>query len=491
VRFEVFKNGKKLESFELCGAYLFGTDGIAVRRAQITFKNGFIECEKPTLETAGLALLWPLDGFGRVLLPTTCLPERTRPYNLNVEIARAKLMQIINKREDWSFFNDIEGLTDVSRDAQNLFIQALQNIANPSLASRLADESLQKAIIYSEKLATVQAESLFDARSKGHGFGRGCLGCKIDPGQISNPEYMEKLLELFGSVTIPINWSQIEAKEGVCDFSIADSCIEILTKRKLGITAGPLLCFSPEYLPKWLLASNAEFEKIRDTAYQFVSNIASRYSGNVRAWRVVNGLNAFNHFGFSFEQTLEMTRAATMAVKAVGDRSVKIVEIANPWGEYYATSANTIPPLVYMDMVVQGAINFDAFGLQMRFGKNQPGMHVRDMMHTSAILDCFGIVAKQLYITETEIPSQTGKEAQDEKIAGQWHQEWDQMRQAQWLEQFYKIAFSKPFVDSVTYSNLTDSENSSIYSSGLLTDKLEAKKSFKWLRKLHETIFAK
>jgi len=232
VKFQVFKDGRVFDKFELCGAYLFGTDGIAIRRAQITLKNGFIECKKPNLETAGLALLWPIDGFGKVLLPTTCLPERDRPYNLNVEIARARLMQIIDKREDWSFFNSIEDLADISKEAQDLFVQAVQNISVPALASKLADESLKKAVVFSEKLAAKQAESLFGTRVKNHGFGRGCLGCRIDLGQIDNSKYVEKLLELFGFVTIPINWAQIESHKGSYDFSMIDACVDMLGKKK-------------------------------------------------------------------------------------------------------------------------------------------------------------------------------------------------------------------------------------------------------------------
>jgi len=76
VKFQIFRNGKAVNKFTLCGAFLFGGDGIGIRRAQITFKKGFVECAKPNLETAGLALLWPVEGFGKVLLPTTCLPER-------------------------------------------------------------------------------------------------------------------------------------------------------------------------------------------------------------------------------------------------------------------------------------------------------------------------------------------------------------------------------------------------------------------------------
>ncbi len=489
MKFQVFKNGKVVDKFTLCGAYLFGSDGIAIRRAQITFKDGIIECEKSTGETGGLALLWPIDGFGKVLLPTTFLPEREKPYNLNVEIARAKLMQIVNKQEDWSYFSQLEGLANYSKEAQDLFVEAVQNSSNAPLASQLADKSLEKAILVSEKLAGKQADSFFDARRKNRGFGRGCLGCRIDTKAVTNPKYLEILLKLFGFVSIPINWGQIESHRGSYDFSTVDACIKVLSKKKLAIGAGPLLCFSKEYLPKWLLRDEIGFEKVREAAYQFVTSIVNRYSGSIHAWRVVKGLNAFNHFGFSFEQVLEMTRAANIAVKQGSDRALKIVEISNLWGGYYATAANTIPPLVYVDMVVQSGISFDAFGLAMQFGRNHEGMHIRDMMQISAALDYFALVAKPLYITEVEVPSQMGGGSYSGKVAGIWHKEWDQSCQGQWIEQFYKIALSKPFVERVTYSSFTDADSSVIANSGLLTAKLEPKDSFRTLNKLRSAIF--
>ncbi len=491
MKFQVFKNGKVVDKFSLCGAYLFGGDGIGIRRAQITFKNGFIECKRPNLDTAGLALLWLIDGFGKVLLPTTCLPERERPYNLNVEITRAKLMQIINKREDWLFFNDMNGLGDVCQEGQDLFIRAIQNISDASQSSKLADDALKKAIVFSENLAIKQSESLFQARGTSHGFGRGCLGCRVNPQEIDKPLYIEKLLELFGSVTIPINWAQIESKKGSYDFSTIDACVNMLGKEKVTLSAGPLLCFSKEYLPKWLLRSGVGFEKIRETAYRFVSEIVARYSGVIRAWYAISGLNVFNYFGFRFEQILEMTRAANMAVKQGCGRALKIIEINNPWGEYYTTIPNSIPPLVYMDMVVQSGINFDAFGVQIQFGKNQSGMHVRDMMQISAILDSFAPIAKPLYITTVEVPSRNGSGLQDGKVAGIWHEEWNQLQQGQWIEQFYKIALSKPFVNAVTYSHLADAEDSTIANSGLLTPELEPKESYRMLKKLHDGIFSR
>lgn len=491
MKFQVFKNGRVDSEFTLCGAYLFGADGIAIRRSEVTFKKGIIECKKPTLETAGLALMWPIEGFGRVLLPTTCLPERVSAYNLNVEIARAKLMQIVNKREDWSFFNNVEGLGSVCEEAQALFIQAIQNISTPEVASRYADEALRSAIFFSEKLAAKEADSLLDVRSKNRGFGRGCLGCKVEPEKITSSKYVNKLLEVFGFIMVPVNWARIETERGHYDFSSIDACMKVLGKKKIAIGAGPLLCFSQEYLPKWLQNKNIGFETILETAYQFISQTVSRYSGSVRAWRVISGLNALNYFGFNFEQVLEMTRAANMAVKAAGDRALKIVEISNPWGEYYVTEANTIPPLVYIDMIIQGGINFDAFGLQMWFGDNKSGMLIRDMMHLSSLLDYFGPIAKTLYITDVEIPSESPKGRDNHSSAGLWHGQWNQKRQGQWIEQFYKIAISKPFVDSVVYSNLVDAEDYAVANSGLLTGKLEPKESFQTLKKIHKDIFGR
>jgi GH35 family endo-1,4-beta-xylanase len=489
VKFKVFKNEKLINKLDLVGAYLFGSDGIAIRKAQISFKEGFIYCKKSTLQTAGLALLWSVEGFGKVMLSTTALPERERPYILNIELARAKLMQIMNKREEWALFSDTDKQMKIFKQTQDLFIQAIQNISDEKKATRLADESLKKAIVVAENMANTQADVLFEARSKSHGFGRGCLGCIIDPKQTKNPQYLKSFLSLSGFATVPINWAIIEKQKGNYDFSAIDEAIKVLAQKRMVIGAGPILCFSKKTIPQWLQKSKPGFEKVREAAYRFVSKVVSRYSGTVRAWRVISGLNAFNYFNFSFDQVLEMTRAANMAVKAEGDRAIKVIDICNPWGEYYATVPNTISPFVYVDMVVQSGINFDVFGLQMRVGKDLSGMLVRDMMQISALLDLFALIGKPVHITEVEVPSKSLEKSKNSKEVGTWHRDWDESLQAQWIKQFYKIVLSKPFVDTVTYSHLTDDEDNTIHNSGLLTKDLKHKKSFEVLKKIRAYIY--
>ena len=491
MKFKVFNDGELVKGFELHGAYMFGSDGMAVRRARVQFANGLLYCERPNQETSGLALLWPVEGFGRVLLQTACLPDREEPYNLNLELARGRLMQIINRREDWSIFEEASDTTDLCSQSQDLFIQAIQNISDGPVASQLADKALQKALDFSEGLAAKHAKVLFGMRGKSHNFGRGCLGCWVDPQKVANPAYMKKLAGGFGLAMVPFNWGQIELKRGSYHFSKLDACISMLSKRKLAVGAGPLLCFSKEYLPKWLLTGKVSFEKIRECAYQFVSAAASRYGGMVRTWCVVSGLNAQNYFGFGFEQVLEITRAANMAVKAVADRALRTIEVTNPWGEYYGEKPDTIPPLVYMDMVIQSGINFDAFGLSMRFGRDESGMHVRDMMQISSLLDSFAPISRPMYVTRVEVPGADTDGPCAGRVAGVWHGSWDQARQAEWLEQFYRIALGRAFIDGVIYSGLTDTTDSVIANSGLLTETLEPKASYVALKSFRDGIFGR
>lgn len=474
--------------FSLSGAYLFGADMIPLRHVdKIEFKDGLIECEKKSHDSAGLALLWPVKDNGRLLLNTTRLPERPEPYNLNLELARARLMQITLKREDWSFFEQSEAFDAQAQEIQDLFIQSLQHIDEPAKASELADESLRKGVEFSEKMAARYAEQFLAVRFRNKALGRHSLGCEIDLDMIAKEKYREWLLDMFGFVTIPVNWAEIETEKDEYNFEKLDECMHYLAGRRLALCAGPLLKFTPETVPQWLQQEKPSFEKIREQAYAFVTEIVGRYSKYIHAWRVIGGINALNCFGFNFEQVIEMTRTACLAAKAVDTKSRKVVELMYPWGEYYAYDKTTVPPLVYADMVIQSGISFDAFGLQFHFGKDAPGMHMRDMMQIASRMDCFAAVPKTVHVTGVSIPDNEGEGAAAGK-AGHWRKKWDQTLQATWLEEFYKLTLGRPFINTVTYSYLADSPSQPVKGCGLLTSKLTPKKAFLVMAKFQKTI---
>lgn len=490
--FEVYRDGKLLEDLDLCGEYLFGADGVPYHgSAKITFEKGIIECTKRSPEAAGLGLLWPVQGFGKLLLTTTRLPETQRHYNLNVELARTKLMEITIKREDWSSYEEEGELATILQKAKSLFVEALQHIGDPPKAAQYADESLRQALIFAEMFASKYAAVMFEMRRRSQSLGRHVLGCQVDPEMVEKPEYMERLLALFGFVTVPMSWGLIEPQKGEYDFEAIDRVIETIGARKLAICAGPLLRFEPDYLPRWL-KTNMGFEKIRDAAYEYTTRVVSRYARHVHSWKVISGINALNHFGFRFEQILEMTRAATLAVRAASSRSLKVIDVVWPWCEYYATSPDTtVPPMIYADMIVQSGISFDAFGLELVFGRNRPGMHVRDLMRISARLDDFAAMNRPLHITKVAVPGKSGDDEFDCNFAGYWRSEWTDKVQAHWIDQFYRIALSKPVINTVTWAGLADSASIPVPNGGLLTKSFQPKEAYKVLGRLQRQILGK
>lgn len=489
MKFQLFKDGKPLSTLTTSGVYLFGADMIPLRHIDtIEFQKGILECRKRSRDSAGLALLWPIEGQGNLLLNTTRLPEREEPYNLNLELARARLMQITLKREDWALFDESDKLDAMVQDVQDLFIQAVQNISKPAEASVFADQALRKGIEFSETLARKHAEQYLAARFRNRAIGRHSLGCQIDPARIGEEKYRKWLLDTFAFITYPINWADIEKERGEYDFGALDNCLKHLAGRRLALCAGPLLQFSKDHLPAWLLAEKPNFEKIREYAYQFVSETVSRYSRYFHAWRVISGMNAMNYFGFNFEQVLEMTRTACLAAKSVDNKSRKIVDLLYPWGEYYAADKTTVPPLVYADMVIQSGISFEAFGLQFHFGKDAAGMHIRDMMQISSRLDCFSAVPKAVHVTGVSVPDRHGDGEMSAERAGSWHKPWTPEVQAEWLEAFYKVALGRSYINSVTYSRFADQPETDATHCGLMNADMTPKKAFVVMAKFQRTI---
>jgi len=492
VQFQVFKDGKILKDFTLTGAVLFGADKVPFRSSKyINFKDGVIDCKTRAYEPAGLSLLWPVDGFGEVLLSTTRLPERDEPYILNLELARGKLMEITTKREDWAIFEQTNHLDYEAKEVQSLFIEALENIGDPVRASMVADKCLGKALLYAEQLTVRHAEMFFSARMKNRGFARSSLGCRIDPARLDDKKYLKGMMELFAHIGLPINWAKIEREKEIYDFAELDRCMDILGRKRLLISAGPLLEFRPECLPSWLVNGKYDFETIREASYEFISKVVTRYAKYVHIWKVISGMNANNHFKFSFERILEITRTVCLAAREADSRSLKMIEVVFPWSEYYASNTETIPPLVYVEMVTQGGINYDALGVQILFGKDEPGMHIRDMMQISAMLDKFIAVPKPLHITSLAVPDGSGSEQDAPQPGGTWHKNWDQTIQSKWIETFCKVAFSKPYVNTVSCESLADNSDMIIAGAGLLTNELKPKKSFMTLAKLQKQILQK
>ena len=488
LRFDVYKGGQKAQDVDLAGAYVFGQDSIPVR-ADLAIAGGQITCCKRVPGAAGLSLLWE-TAAGNYMLPTTRLAERNDPYILNIELARAMMMRMAQKVEEWGLF-DFEAASAICAEFDRVNHRFIDALKEPSaeMAATIADEALAAGVTLGEKMALFHAE-VFLARKRAIGTAnpRMGLGCVVDLFSVAQ-NYQEQLRESFDYITVPLPWKHTEPKERTFQYAQGDNWVTWAARSKRAVHAGPLLSFEPSWLPDWLYLWEHDYETLRDLIYEHIQRIVKRYEKQVRVWNVVSGINAYNNFNLNFEQLMELTRMSCFLVKKLAPKSSVVIDVAMPWGEYYARNQRTIPPMLFADMAVQSGVRFDAFGIQVYMGVPVDGYYVRDMMQVSAMLDEFVSLGKPIHITAVQVPSDVAPDAWDAwggkaDIAkgGMWHQPWSQRLQAEWLQAFYRIAISKPFVESITWRDLADYEGHHIPHGGLCKNTLEPKLASRELR---------
>ncbi|HOM51689.1 MAG TPA: endo-1,4-beta-xylanase [Phycisphaerae bacterium] len=490
LRFAVDENGDATREISLAGAYLIGSDGVPLR-AEIEYKDSVLTCQKRAEGPAGLAILWPVPGCGNLMLETSRLVERERTYNLPLELVRGRLMRMSQKREDWGLF-DFDGFQPVAAEidkARDLFVEAVK-MEDFSEQFRTAEKALQLAIIAGEKLSQFHADIFLTRRKQNHAFSRRTIGCTLDPRNTSEV-YRQLLKDGFDYAHLPISWRLLEPKQQEYNWRLFDTWIEWLTRNRIPIHAGPLVNFQESQLPDWLAMYETDFETVRNLIFDHVRRVVERYGNYVFHWDVISGVHSDNTFNFTFEQLMEITRVSTAMVKQLAPRADAVINITAPWGEYYARNQRTIPPMLYADMVVQSGVSFDGLGAQILFGAAADGMYVRDMFQVSEKLDRLGNFGKPVHLTAVQVPSSSPTDRPISSIGGSWRKPWDESVQAHWIKEFTSIALSKPFVESVTWSELVDQpENSLIPSGGLLYPDLTPKLGYKTLAAIRTQLHA-
>jgi hypothetical protein len=492
IKFEIYRDGNRLMQFVPVAPMAMGPESVPLP-AEIIFKDGILVVNRADEHALGVALLWDVPGIGTIHLETTRLQHRENPYNLNVELARARLMKIVQKQEDWNLFDfpKAEKFLQRFRDAQSLLADALGMLHVPSEASRLADQSLAISIELSEQLAMFHAELLINRRRQSNAFVKHIVGCRIDP-IVQNQKYKDTLSSGFDYAVLPVRWTQIQPQEHTFEAAPIDEWAELLARKRMPIIAGPLIDLTEGEVPDWMYIWEHDFDTLRELAYEYVQKVVTRYRKSVAVWNVCAGLHTNSVFTLSFEQIIELTRLLIAQVKTLLPSARTLVTVKYPFGEHHARSRSSVPPMLYAEMVAQAGINFEAFGLEFEMGVPAPGMFVRDLFQFSSMLDKFSTLGRPLFLTSLAVPGRSTPDPRDRWegkmdpiLAGKWKRPWDPELQAEWLSAAYRIALSKPYVESIAWGNLADI-NPSLPAGGALDDMLRPKPAFSRLQEMRE-----
>lgn len=494
IKFEIYREGNRLTEFDPVAAMAVGPESIPVP-ADISFRDGLLSVNRKDDHATGVALLWDCGPLGAFHLETTRLQPRDRPYNLNVELARSRLMRIMQKQEDWSLFDfpKAERFTTKFHDAQTLFSEALGRLDEGGEAAKLADQSLIMALDLSEELSGFHGDLLLGRRRAANAFVKHIFGCKVDY-QVQNERYKEIASTQFDYVVLPMSWKRLQPQEHAFDTASVDEWVEMLSRRRVPTIAGPLIRLDQENVPDWMVIWDHDFDMLREMAYDYVQKVVNRYRRAVSAWNVAAALQTNAAFMLTFEQIIELTRMLVSQVKTLIPSARTLVTIAHPFGEYHSHSRAAVPPMLYAEMLSQSGINFEAYALEVEMGVPAPGKFMRDLFQLSSLLDRFSTLGRPVFLTAVGAPSRPTPDPSDASegrlnpsLAGRWRRPWDPQLQAEWMEAVYQLALSKPFVESIAWSNLADVRQT-LPGGGLLDDVLQPKASFQKLQQMREKI---
>lgn len=559
--FAVFDGSGPAREWPLRKAYLFGPEEVPVQ-GDVFFENGVIHCEKPTADAAGLALQFQVDlpagvvprvppiggsgskplggvykgdtGLGLLTLRTCLLPDRTEPYLLSLELARHRIMMILNKLEQWSLF-DLAADHPILKQfeaARAEFTTALVSLCHKTttngvsgpdpVSTQQADAAAKRALSLSidagEQLALLHAERQLKLRLDGslhrqasdraaealsadrsipdgaakNPDGAGVvmpsppqIGCSVSPAVFSDA-LSRVIAGACDFVNVPMRWIDMEPTEGKYSFAKTDKWIEWAVRTaKLPVHAGPLIDFRELCVPEWLYIWENDYETLRELVYEHVKTIVTRYRRTITRWTVCSGLHVNESFQMTLERMMDLTRMCALLVRKLHPNAKVQIEIAQPWGEYFARNKRSMPPKMYADMIPQAGIMVDAYALRIQMGQPTAGNSTRDLMAIVDLLDRFAELDKPLCITAIGVPSQpvtrpaaAPREADSPTTrapytlldGGHWRAPWSTEMQARWTAQAVPLIASLPYVHSVCWQDLYDSPAADMTCGGLVSE---------------------
>jgi glycosyl hydrolase family 10 len=494
LRFVVYPIDQAGELADLTGAYLSGRDGMPWP-SQMALADGVVTCSRSVGGSAALKLRWTVNDFGKIVLSTTPLMERSEPYHLQVELAREKVRAVRNQLADW----EAEGLRvseathGLIRQANQRFLAAAANQHNGVEAAAEANEAIRAAVDSAEALALEFSQDLLQRKKLAQSYAPpALLGCRL-PDFSDTPQAAELFADLFGYATVDMTWAQIEPCEGEYQWDRVDHDVQWCLSNRILPKGGPLLSFRPGEMPEWVRNWEGQFDQLITLVCDYVETVVARYRDRVQVWDVVAAANTAPDVKFTEEEVLRLAATACETAKRIHPRAICSLTVSDPWGDYLAAGGRSMSPLSFAEAMIRADVGIAVVGLDVIQGIDWSGGYCRDMLELSNLLDRYGRLGSPIHISLLAAPGAVGVDADcqlgadvDPADGGAWHGLWTPDMQAKWLETFLLIAISKPYMHAVSYADFTDSQPHTFPHAGLLDADNQPKPAHAVLKRLRD-----
>ncbi len=477
--------GERVRTSQLERLYFLDLQENPQRNPIRQIEAGCLRSQPPARLPCMIGLRLPVDGFGNVTLYADNQGRGYTgadfPLNLNRAFAQTRLHRVQTAIAQWQQ----QGFT-IPADTQLRLQQADVALQRGNQANELNEqlhgwqESLVNSLWAGEEAAIARAQQRIEQQGRRADFLFGGNFFRYPSG---GDIYNQRFRDIFNYATVPFYWRSFEAEPGQPDYARIDSMTEWLHQAGIVAKGHPLVWFHQAGLPDWI--RDASFGEMQDKLRSRILEITQRYRGRIAAFDVINEANNVswaNELGYSLDQLMEMTDLACRTTNQGNADATRVINHCCLWAEEVATSATpAISPYQYVQNCLSADIPFEVIGLQLYYPH-------QDMFEIDRMLDRFGQFGKPVHVTELGVASATDNDmnALIHKPGGRWHAPWSQTIQADWVEQFYTLCFSKPHIEAVSWWDLSDIGNFWPHG-GLVDDEMQPKEAYQRLQQLLAT----
>jgi endo-1,4-beta-xylanase len=367
--------------------------------------------------------------------------------------------------------------------------EAYQKLWNPELQKKI-NEGIElnrkgEAILeILDKKGRPLKDVSVSIQQKSHEFLFGCNAFVL--GQLGSPEkngqYEETFVRIFNFATVPIYWAETEPQQGNPRYKEGsediwrrppvDRFVPFAKKYGLTLKAHPMLWhrFNPGWLPK-------DPEAVKELYRKRFHELSQRYAKDISIWEVTNeSTGCSKDYPLCSEDKAYVEWAFREAARLFSnDRRLMI-------NDY--TSYNELLPKdnVYykqLEGLIAKGIRLQGIGLQFHIWF-EPDLMEKYLAGERfqpekllAVYEAFAAFNRPLYITEITVPTPNGKDGG--------------AIQAEVIRNLYRLWFSVPAMQGVTYWNMGDGmayENENPAASGLVDKEMNPKASYRVLDEL-------
>jgi GH35 family endo-1,4-beta-xylanase len=464
---------------------------------------GFPRIAVPTGDRVTLDILWPVPGFGKVLLTAdnggigySTDADSRQVIELPEEFARSRIARVRRWIAEHVGGTARSHQADAElKSAENLLTQG--RAAAVSERGSIYSAALRLAMVAGEDEVLLEAREAILRR-------RGEISVRVTDsnGAVSrntpvwitqqrpdfefgvfNDGYDDSAVKLLTHAgldytALNMSWTRTEPQPNSFSFASFDRLCDLdgLEKEHFSICAHNLIRLTSSDMPVYMKKFQGDPVAISNVVRAHVRKLVTHYGDRVAIWEINNeGNAAWARWGLNENGILQVVRAAAEEVRKDAPRQKILISVTLPLGEdaafksypfmglmsYGQIDARSVDTFQWVGDLKRARVPYDLLGLQFYNGAYvyviPSGLQVEyiDMFRFACELDRFAGFGKPLLISEISVGTYPYKGRGN----SWWHGSPSQTTQADFLADAFTIAYGREDVRGINWWGLFDKDS--------------------------------